>query len=61
MSPNKPAVVVHDCNSSSCYKWAWKIPRDKSDRLLVQVGKEIKDGMLLNEEAMTLAGKINSA
>ena len=40
-------------------KWTWKMPRDNSDRLLVLVGKGIKEGVLLNEEAMTLTGKLN--
>ena len=35
------------------------MPSDKSNRLLVLVGKGIRQGKLLKEEAMTLEGKIN--
>ena len=40
-------------------RWTWRIPSDKSDRLLVLLGKGIKQGSLKKEEAETLAGKIN--
>ena len=40
-------------------KWTWKMPDDKSARLLVLLGKGIREGQLLNKEAMSLAGKIN--
>ena len=39
--------------------WTWQMPSDKSDRLLVLIGKGIRQGCLVKEEAMTLAGKIN--
>ena len=42
-----------------CEAWTWRMPVAKSDRLLVLLGKGIKQGTLLNEEAMVLAGKIN--
>ena len=40
-------------------KWIWKMPEDKSTRLLVTLGKCIRVGKLMNVEAMTLAGKLN--
>ena len=40
-------------------QWIWRMSSDKSDRLLVLVGKGIRQGKLLKEEAMTFAGKIN--
>jgi hypothetical protein len=40
-------------------EWTWKMPDDKSDRLLVLLGKGIREGQLMNKEAMCLAGKIN--
>ena len=38
--------------------WTWEIPRDKLDRLLVLLAKEIRHGNPFNGEAMTLAGKL---
>ena len=40
-------------------KWTWEIPEGKSTRLLVLLGKSIREGKLLNVEAMQLAGKLN--
>ena len=38
-------------------RWTWKMPADKSIRLLL--GQGIRDGEMTNREAMVLAGKIN--
>ena len=35
------------------------MPDEKSDRLVVALGKAIKAGTIKNEEAMSLAGKVN--
>ena len=40
-------------------EWVWKMPEEKSTRLLVLLGKFIREGKLQNGEAMTLAGKLN--
>ena len=40
-------------------EWIWKMPEEKSTRLLVLLGKCIREGELRNEEAMILAGKLN--
>ena len=39
--------------------WIWKMPDEKSDRLVVALGKAIKAGTIKNEEAMSLAWKVN--
>ena len=40
-------------------KWIWKMPEEKSTRLLVLLGKCIREGELGNEEAIILAEKLN--
>jgi hypothetical protein len=40
-------------------KWTWQMPEEKSTRLLVLLGKCIREGKLMNVEAMQLAGKLN--
>ena len=38
--------------------WTWEIPADKMARLLVLLGKGVRQGCLTNGEAMTLSGKL---
>jgi hypothetical protein len=40
-------------------KWIWKMSEDKSARLLVLLGKCIREEKLMNAEAKSLAGKLN--
>ena len=40
-------------------KWTWNMPEGKRDRLLVLLGKGIREGELSNEEVQVMAGKIN--
>ena len=40
-------------------KLTWKMPEEKSTRLLVLLAKCIREGELMNVEAMTLVGKLN--
>ena len=39
--------------------WTWRLPEGKGIRLLTMIGQALKSGMIFNQDARSLAGRIN--